>query len=185
MPRVPRGGGAPNQRPRARTPIGVRDLPAPAQTSHARRASIPPGRSGDSTCPAGAGHGHESSTGRLAHLPHLMRMVEACSAPAVRGAAFFRPHCGPRITKIHSAAACAAPTQSSSATLIGYDGTTLFHHATYAASYTAVQLRGRRRRWLRPAPFRQDSTWTHRTEDSGSRQRNPGGRSPSPATLNV
>ena len=118
-------------------PIGVRDLPAPALTSHARRASIPPGRSRDSTCPAGAGHGHESSTGRLAHLPHLMRMVEACSAPAARGAAFFRPHCGPRITKVHSAAACAAPAQSSSAALIGYDGMTLFHHAAYAASYTA------------------------------------------------
>ena len=29
------------------------------------------------------------------------------------------------------------PTQSPSAALIGYDGTTLFHHAAYAASYTA------------------------------------------------
>ena len=32
---------------------------------------------------------------------------------------------------------CAALTQSPSAALIGYDGTTLFHHAAYAASYTA------------------------------------------------
>jgi len=32
-----------------------------------------------------------------------------------------------------------------SAALIGYDGTTLFHHVVYAASYTAVQLRGRLR----------------------------------------
>jgi len=29
------------------------------------------------------------------------------------------------------------PTQSPSAALIGYDGTALFHHAAYAASYTA------------------------------------------------
>ena len=31
----------------------------------------------------------------------------------------------------------AAPTQSPSAALIGYDGTALFHHAAYTASYTA------------------------------------------------
>ena len=37
----------------------------------------------------------------------------------------------------HSAAACAAPTQSPVAALNGYDGTALFHHAAYAASYTA------------------------------------------------
>ena len=66
-----------------------------------------------------------------------MRMVEACSATAARGADFVRPHCAPRITKVHSAAACAAPAQSPSAALIGYDGTTLFHHAAYAASYMA------------------------------------------------
>ena len=41
------------------------------------------------------------------------------------------------ITEVHSAAACAAATQSTSAVLIGYDGTSLFHHAAYAASYTA------------------------------------------------
>ena len=63
-----------------------------------------------------------------------MRVVEACSAAAARRAAFVRPHCVLRITKIHSAA---APAQSPSAALIGYDGTALFHHATYAASYTA------------------------------------------------
>src|SRR6185312_5949970 len=60
-----------------------------------------------------------------------------CSAAAARGTAFVRPHCAPRITKVHSAAACAAPAQSPSAALIGYDGTALFHHATYAASYAA------------------------------------------------
>ena len=38
---------------------------------------------------------------------------------------------------MHSAAACAAPAQSTSAALNGYDGTALFHHAAYAASYTA------------------------------------------------
>ena len=60
-----------------------------------------------------------------------------CSATAARGAAVVRPHCAPRITKVHSAAACAAPAQSPSAALNGYDGTVLFHHAAYAASYTA------------------------------------------------
>ena len=75
----------------------------------------------------------EPSAGRLAHLPHSMLVVEACSATTARGAAFLRPHCASRITKVHSAA---APAQSPSAALIGYDGTTLFHHATYAASYT-------------------------------------------------
>ena len=81
--------------------------------------------------------GRGSSAVRLAHPPHSMRMVEACSAPAARGATFVRSHCGPRITKVQSAAACAAPAQSPSAALIGYDGTTLFRHAAYAASYTA------------------------------------------------
>ena len=62
---------------------------------------------------------------------------EACSAAAARGTSFVRPHCAPRITEVHSVAACAAPAQSPSAALNGYDGTALFHHATYAASYTA------------------------------------------------
>ena len=61
---------------------------------------------------------------------------EACSVAAARGTTFIRPHCAPRITKVHSAAACAAPAQSPSAALNGYDGTALFHHAAYAASYT-------------------------------------------------
>ena len=43
-----------------------------------------------------------------------------------------------------------------SAALIGYDDTTLFHHASYATSYMAVQLRYRRHRKLPLAPFRQD-----------------------------
>ena len=66
-----------------------------------------------------------------------MQLDKACSADAARETAFVRPHCAPRITKVHSAAACAAPAQSPSAALNGYDGTALFHHAAYAASYTA------------------------------------------------
>ena len=97
--------------------------------------------------------GRGSSAGRLAHPPHSMRVVEACSAAAARGAAFVRPHCRPHITEVHSEAACAASAQSPSATLIGYDGTTLFHHAAYAASYTL-------------APFRQDRAWVCWTKDS-------------------
>ena len=64
-------------------------------------------------------------------------MDKACSAAAVCETAFVRPRCAPRITKVHSAAACAVPAQSPSAALNGYDGTALFHHAAYAASYTA------------------------------------------------
>ena len=71
-----------------------------------------------------------------------MRMVEACSVAAARRAISARSHCAPHISKVHSAAACAAdglaaPAQSPSAALNGYDGTALFHYAAYAASYTA------------------------------------------------
>ena len=87
-------------------------------------------------------HGHglmrEPSAGRLARPLHLMQMVEACSAAAARGTAFVRPHCAPRITKVHSAAACAAPAQSPSAALNGYDGTALFHHAAYDHMFSAL-----------------------------------------------
>ena len=79
----------------------------------------------------------EPSAGRLARPLQLIQMDKACSTAAARKTAFVRPHCAPRITKVHSVAACAAPAQSPSAALIGYDGTTLFHHAAYAASYTA------------------------------------------------
>ena len=81
--------------------------------------------------------GRESSAGRLAHPPHSMRVVEAYSAAAARGADFVRPHCRPHITEVHSEAACAASARSPSATLNGYDGTAPFHHTAYAASYTA------------------------------------------------
>ena len=66
-----------------------------------------------------------------------MRVVEACSAAAARGAAFVRSHCRPHITEVHSAAACTASAQSPSVALNGYDGTAPFHHTAYAASYTA------------------------------------------------
>ena len=85
----------------------------------------------------GRGLVREPSAGRLAYPLQLMRMVEVCSVIAARGTAFARPHCAPRITKVHSVAACTAPAQSPPAALIGYDGTVLFHHAAYAASYTA------------------------------------------------
>ena len=52
---------------------------------------------------------HKPSAGRLAHPQHSRQVVEACSAAAAREAAFDRPHCAPRITKVHSAAACDAP----------------------------------------------------------------------------
>ena len=79
----------------------------------------------------------EPSAGRLARPLHLMQKDKACSAAAVCETAFVRPRCAPRISKVHSAAACAAPAQSPSAALNGYDGTALFHHAAYAASYTS------------------------------------------------
>ena len=77
-------------------------------------------------CPGG------TDVGSCASLP-----LENSPTHRGRGTAFVRPHCAPRITKEHSAAACAAPAQSPTAALIGYNGTTLFHHAAYAASYTA------------------------------------------------
>ena len=64
-------------------------------------------------------------------------MDKACSAATVHETAFVRPRCAPRITKEHSGAASAAPAQSPPAALNGCDSTALFHHAAYAASYTA------------------------------------------------
>jgi len=108
--------------------------PASIRTPHTRRTNIITRGVRSRHVPRRRVRG--SSTGRLAHPPHSMRVVEACSAAAACRAAFVSPHCRPCITEVHSAAACAAPAQSPSAALIGYDGTTLFHHATYAASYT-------------------------------------------------
>ena len=78
------------------------------------------------------------SSCRMTHPPTAFNaMDKACSAAAVHEIAFVRPRCAPRITKEHSGAACAAPAQSPPAALNGYDSTALFHHAAYAASYTA------------------------------------------------
>ena len=82
-------------------------------------------------------HGLERERWKTRAPLHLIQWDKACSANAARETAFVRPHCALRITKVHSAAACAAPAQSPSAALNGYDGTTLSHHAAYAASYTA------------------------------------------------
>ena len=126
--------------------------------------------------------GRESSAGRLAHPPHSMRVVEACSTAAARGASFVRPHCRPHVTEVHSAAVSAASAQSLSAALNGYDGTAPFHHTAYAVSYTAVQLRGKQRRKLRSSAV---STRQGMAMPDGrfpwTRQGNPGIRSPSPA----
>jgi hypothetical protein len=54
------------------------------------------------------GRGHESSAGRLAHPPHLLRETEACSAAAEHGAAYARLHYWSHITMVHSAAVGAA-----------------------------------------------------------------------------
>ena len=54
------------------------------------------------------GLAREPSAGRLARPLHLMQMDKAYSADSARETAFVRPHCAPRITKVHSAAACAA-----------------------------------------------------------------------------
>ena len=110
--------------------------------------------------------GLESSAGRLAHPPHSMRVVEACSAAAARGAAFVRPHCRPHITEVHSAAVCAASAQSPSAALNGYDDTAPFHHTAYAASYTACSATRQATASYALAPLRQDRAWLCRTEDS-------------------
>ena len=66
-----------------------------------------------------------------------MRWTRRALPPRYTRHPFDRPRCAPRITKEHSGAACAATAQSPPAALNGYDSTTLFHHAAYAASYTA------------------------------------------------
>ena len=166
MPRVPEEGELRADSRGLGPPIGVRDLPRP---------SGPPTRV-EPTYRRGVRSRHVSrrrgsSAGRLAHPPHSMRVVEACSAAVARGAAFVRSHCRPRVTEVHSAAACAASAQSPSAALNGYDGTPLFHHAAYAASYTAVQLRCRQRRTLHPGAVSTRQGKARRSEDSHGQTR--------------
>jgi len=109
-PRVPEEG-----KPRANSrdlgpPMGVPDLPRP---------SGPPTRV-EPTYRRGVrsrhvshrqGRGRKPSAGSSVTHPHSMRVVEACSTTAARGAAFVRPHCRPHITEVHSAAACAASAE--------------------------------------------------------------------------
>ena len=133
-PRVPKEGRLRANSRGLGPPIGVRDIPRP---SGPPTRVEPTYRRGVRRRHVSRRRGHGSSAGRLAHPPHSMRVVEACSAAAARRAAFVRPHYIPHITEVHSAAACAASAQSPSAALNGYDGTSLFHHTAYAASYTA------------------------------------------------
>ena len=105
MPRVPEEGKLrANSRERGPPHRGL-GPPASIRTSHARRTNIPPG--GVRRRHVSRRRGRGSSTGRLAHPPHSMWVIEACSAAAARGADFVSPHCRPRITKVHSEAACA------------------------------------------------------------------------------
>jgi len=119
----------------------------------------------------GRGSGRQSSAGRLAYPPHSMLVVEACSAAAARGTAFVSPHCRPRITEVHSVAAYAASAQSPFAALIGYDIMSLFHHVAYTVSYTAVQLRCRKRRTLHPGAISTRQGKARRSEDSHGQTR--------------
>ena len=117
------------------------------------------------------GRGRESSTGRLAHPPHSMRVVEACSTAAPRGAAFVRPHCRPHITEVHSAAVCAASAQSPSAALMDMTARHLFiipptPQATRPFSYAAGNAAS-----YTLAPFRQDGAWICWTEESRGQAR--------------
>ena len=162
---------APCQQPRAQTPHRGPGPPASIRTSHAVELTYRRGvRSRHVSRRRGRGIERESSVGRLAHPPHSMRVVGACSAAAARGASFVRPHCRPHITEVHSAAACAASTESTSAVLNGYDGTAPIHHTAYAASYTACsamrQATASYAASYALAPFRQDRAWLCRTEDS-------------------
>ena len=155
----------------ASDPIGVRDLLRPP--------GLPFFRVGVRSRHVARRHGlaREPSAGRLARPLHLMKMDKACSAAAVRKTAFVRPRSASRITKVHSAAACAAPAQSPSAALNGYDGTVPFHHTAYAASYTAGYGK------LRPGavPTRHGMAMPD-GRFPRAKQGNPGIRSPSPAT---
>ena len=159
----------------ARTPIGVRDLLRPSGLPSPCRGPEPPRvpRARD-----------RARVFRRGTRPPTAFNVdgEACSVAAARGTTFVRPHFAPRITKVHSAAACAAPAQNPSAALIGYDGTTLFHHAGYAASYAARSATWQATPLAMPgaAPTRQRLDMLN--GELRSRQGNPEERSPSPAT---
>ena len=102
--------------------------------------------------------GRESYAGRLAQSPHSMRVVEACSAAAARGAAFVRPHCRPHIMRrIRAELVCRIKWIRRHDTFSSYRLRRKLHGpfnyaAGNAASYALV-------------PFRQDRAWLCRTED--------------------
>ena len=161
-----RGSSEPTAKGADPPPIGVRDLPRPSGPPTGLEPTYRRGGVRGRHVSRRHRRGRESSAGRLAHPPHSMRVVEVCSVAAARGTAFVSPHCRPRITEVHSAAACAASAQSPSAALIGYDGTALFHHVAYAASYMAVQLHCRQRRTLHPGAVLTRQGKARRSEDS-------------------
>ena len=121
-PRVPEVENAQHLWSRTRTPASGSGTSTCHPDSHGwvRDLHVPSGLPralGSASCSGGVqsrhvsrrrGRGRKSSDGRLAHPLHSMRLVEACSAAAARGAAFVRPHRRPHITEVHSAAACAA-----------------------------------------------------------------------------
>ena len=173
---MPLSKGRSEQTAETSDPIGVRDLLRPPGS--------PFYRVGVRSRHVARRHGlaREPSAGRLARPLHLMQMDKAYSADAARETAFVRPHCAPRITKVHSAAACAAPTQSPSAALNGYDGTALFHHDRLRRS-----LHSRSATW-QAMPLATSGTVPTRqrldmmSEGFQEQARNPEERSPLPAT---
>ena len=137
--------------------------PASIRTSHAVEPAYHRGGVQSRHVSRRRGRGRGSSAGRLAHPPHSMRVVVACSAAAARQAAFVRPHCRPHITEVHSAAACAAEPVCRIKwirrhnTFPSYRLRRKLHGPfSYAAgNATCYTL----------APFRQDRAWICRTEN--------------------
>ena len=86
-PRVPEEGKLRTNSRGLGPPIGVRDLLAPSEPPTCVEPAYRRGRVRGRH--VSRGRGRESSAGRLAHPPHSMRVVEACSAAAARGAASY------------------------------------------------------------------------------------------------
>jgi len=85
---------------------GSPDPPCHPDPPSTRGTTISPRRGPEP--PRVRGRGYESSAGRLAHPPHLMREAEACSVAAEHKEAFARLHYWSRITNVHSAVTGAA-----------------------------------------------------------------------------
>src|SRR6185312_6644967 len=78
----------------------------------------------------------ESSAGRLAHPPHLMRWTRRALPPRYTR----QPLSGPAVHRVLPRSTVEPPVphpRSPPAALNGYDSTALFHHVANAASYTA------------------------------------------------